>query len=61
MAETGSAKIDLVVGGDSDDLADGRGGKEGHLGEVRRGKREKGRRGRTIRYCRRASDCWRWM
>jgi len=41
MAETGGAKIDLVMGGDSDDLADGRGRKEGHLEEVRRGKREK--------------------
>jgi len=41
MAETGSAKIDLVMDGDSDDLADGRGRKEGHLGEVRRGKRRK--------------------
>jgi len=41
MAETGSAKIDLVMGRDSDELADRRGRKESHLGEVRRGKRGK--------------------
>jgi len=34
VAETGSAEIDFVMGGDNDDLADGRGREEGHLGKV---------------------------